>query len=80
MGSWHITSARDLLQMDSIDQQLSAKIALINEHKRRRDMLMSFSKAPADFINGIVASQVSDARGRGYVRVLANLLRTGGMF
>ena len=47
--------------MDSIDQQLSAKIALINEHKRRRDMLMSFSKAPADFINGIVASQVRDS-------------------
>ena len=49
------------VQMDSIDQQLSAKIALINEHKRRRDMLMSFSKAPADFINGIVASQVRDS-------------------
>ena len=59
--SWHVTFARDLVQMDSIDQQLSAKIALINEHKRRRDMLMSFSKAPADFINGIVASQVSDS-------------------
>ena len=43
---------------DSIDQELSSTIALINEHKRRRDILLSFAQAPTDFLNAVVASQV----------------------
>jgi len=31
---------------------------LINEHKRRRDILLSFAQAPTDFLNAVVASQV----------------------
>ena len=57
-----VTSVLSLtFQCDIVDQQIAASLAKINEHKRRRDMLMSFSKAPADFINGIVASQVRDS-------------------
>lgn len=42
--------------------RISGLIKQINEHARRRTFLLGFSQSPADFINGLIASQARDLR------------------
>lgn len=46
-----------LVQMQH-NTRINGLIKQINEHARRRAFLVGFSQSPAEFINGLIASQV----------------------
>ena len=47
-------------EIETCDERISAGIAKIAEHKRRRAFFLGFSHSPVEFINSVIASQAAD--------------------
>lgn len=49
-------------EIDACDQLICDSIKKIHEHRRRRAFFLGFSQSPAEFINGLIASQSKDLK------------------
>lgn len=49
-------------EIDACDAAISAAIKKIHDHRRRRAFFLGFSQSPAEFINGLIASQSRDLK------------------
>lgn len=49
-------------EIDACNEAISDAIKKIQEHRRRRAFFLGFSQSPADFINGLIASQSRDLK------------------
>lgn len=49
-------------EIEKINQRMDGLVAKINEHRRRRAMLLGFAQDPVAFINALLPSQAKEVR------------------
>jgi len=49
-------------EIDTIESQIIDLVEKVNQHKRKRDFMLNFSRSPVEFIDFLISSQLRDVQ------------------